>query len=47
MRVGMQLIFQNHQDYNDQEMYKNELRLIIEAEEMGYDISLASRAPFF
>jgi alkanesulfonate monooxygenase SsuD/methylene tetrahydromethanopterin reductase-like flavin-dependent oxidoreductase (luciferase family) len=37
MRVGIQLVFQNHKDYSDREMYKHELRLAIDAEEMGYD----------
>ena len=37
MKVGLQLVLQNHKDYNDREMYKQELRLAIEAEAMGFD----------
>lgn len=37
MRIGVQLVFQAHKDHSDREMYKHELRLAIEAEEMGYD----------
>jgi alkanesulfonate monooxygenase SsuD/methylene tetrahydromethanopterin reductase-like flavin-dependent oxidoreductase (luciferase family) len=37
MKIGVQLIFQNHKDYSDRDMYKHELRLAIEAENMGYD----------
>ncbi|MGE0682674.1 MAG: LLM class flavin-dependent oxidoreductase [Candidatus Binatia bacterium] len=37
MEVGIQLVIQNHKDYNDREMYKQELRLAIEAEAMGFD----------
>jgi len=37
MKVGVQLVFQNHKDYTDRDMYKHELRLAIEAENMGFD----------
>jgi alkanesulfonate monooxygenase SsuD/methylene tetrahydromethanopterin reductase-like flavin-dependent oxidoreductase (luciferase family) len=37
MKVGVQLVFQNHKDYDDRQMYKHELRLAIEAENMGFD----------
>lgn len=37
MKVGLQLVLQNHRDYDDRAMYKNELRLAIEAEGMGFD----------
>ena len=47
MRVGIQLVFQNHKDYSDEEMYKQELRLAIEAEEMGYDMLWPVEHHFF
>lgn len=47
MRVGLQLVFQNHKDYSDKEMYKRELRLVIAAEEMGYDIIWPVEHHFF
>jgi alkanesulfonate monooxygenase SsuD/methylene tetrahydromethanopterin reductase-like flavin-dependent oxidoreductase (luciferase family) len=37
MKVGIQNVFQAHKDYSDRDMYKHELRLLIDAEEMGYD----------
>jgi len=37
MRVGVQLVFQEHDDYNDTEMYRRELDLAVEAEAMGFD----------
>ena len=37
MKVGVQLVFQNHKDHSDREMYKHELRLAIDAESMGFD----------
>jgi alkanesulfonate monooxygenase SsuD/methylene tetrahydromethanopterin reductase-like flavin-dependent oxidoreductase (luciferase family) len=37
MKVGVQLVFQNHKDYSDRDMYKHELRLAIDSEAMGYD----------
>jgi alkanesulfonate monooxygenase SsuD/methylene tetrahydromethanopterin reductase-like flavin-dependent oxidoreductase (luciferase family) len=37
MRIGVQLAFQNHKEYPDREMYKHEVRLSIDAEEMGFD----------
>ena len=47
MQLGVQLIFQNHQDYSDREMYKHELRLAIEAEGMGYDVLWPVEHHFF
>lgn len=47
MRVGLQLVFQNHKDYSDKEMYRRELRLVIAAEEMGYDIIWPVEHHFF
>lgn len=47
MRIGVQLVFQAHKDYSDREMYKHELRLAIEAEEMGYDIVWPVEHHFF
>ncbi len=38
MNLGVQLVIQNHEDYDDREMFRQELRLAIEAEAMGYDI---------
>lgn len=37
MKIGMQLIFANHRDYTDAEMYKNEVKLAVEADAMGFD----------
>ncbi|MGH7960438.1 MAG: LLM class flavin-dependent oxidoreductase [Candidatus Binatia bacterium] len=37
MKIGIQNVFQAHKDYNDRDMYKEELRLVIESEEMGFD----------
>jgi len=37
MKIGVQLAFQQHRDYPDREMYKHEVRLSIDAEEMGFD----------
>ncbi len=47
MRVGIQFVFQGHKDYADREMYKQELRLAIEAEGMGYDIVWPVEHHFF
>ena len=47
MQLGVQLIFQNHKDYSDREMYKQELRLAIEAEGMGYDVLWPVEHHFF
>ena len=47
MRIGIQLVFQNHKDYSDREMYRHELRLAIEAEGMGYDIVWPVEHHFF
>lgn len=38
MQVGILLLFNNHQDHADAQMYRNEVRLAVEAEAMGYDI---------
>lgn len=37
MDFGVQMVFQNHSDYSDREMYQHELRLVVEAEAMGFD----------
>ena len=47
MKVGVQLVFQNHKDHSDRDMYKHELRLAIAAEEMGYDILWPVEHHFF
>jgi len=47
MRIGIQLVFQGHKDYADREMYKQELRLAIDAEAMGYDILWPVEHHFF
>lgn len=47
MRIGIQMVIQNHKDYSDREMYKHELRLAIEAEGMGYDILWPVEHHFF
>lgn len=47
MRTGWLHIFQAHNDHSDQEMYQNELRLAVEAEEMGYDWLWAVEHHFF
>ena len=38
MRLGMSMVLQNHKNYDDREMYKQETRLVIQAEEWGFDI---------
>lgn len=47
MRVGIQMVIQNHKDYSDRDMYKHELRLAIEAENWGYDILWPVEHHFF
>lgn len=47
MKVGIQNVFPAHQDYNDRDMYKHETRLLIEAEEMGFDIIWPVEHHFF
>src|SRR5262245_4220862 len=37
MKVGMQLVYQNHAGCSDAEMFMTETRLAIEAEAMGFD----------
>ena len=37
MKVGMQLVYQNHEGISDAEMFRTETRLAIEAEAMGFD----------
>ena len=34
----IQMVLQNHKEHDDRVMYKNETRLAIESEEMGFDI---------
>jgi alkanesulfonate monooxygenase SsuD/methylene tetrahydromethanopterin reductase-like flavin-dependent oxidoreductase (luciferase family) len=38
MNLGVQLVIQNHEDYDDRETFQHELRLAIEAEAMGFDV---------
>ena len=38
MNLGIQLVIQNHEDYDDRAMFKQETRLAVEAEAMGFDI---------
>ena len=38
MQVGILLLFTEHRDFADAEMYKNDVKLAIEAEAMGYDV---------
>ena len=47
MRIGIQMVIQNHTDHDDREMFKNETRLAIEAEEMGFDIIWPVEHHFF
>jgi len=47
MKIGIQNVFQAHKDYSDRDMYKHELRLLIEAEGMGYDIIWPVEHHFF
>ncbi len=47
MRTGVQLVLQGHDGYSDREMYQEELRLAIEAEEMGYDTLWVVEHHFF
>ncbi|MGE0827491.1 MAG: LLM class flavin-dependent oxidoreductase [Candidatus Binatia bacterium] len=47
MRIGIQMVIQNHKDYSDRDMYKHELRLAIEAENWGYDILWPVEHHFF
>ncbi len=37
MNMGMQLVFQKHDDFNDREMYRHEVELTVEAEAMSFD----------
>jgi len=37
MKIGMQMLFSGHKGMSDDEMYKNELALGLEAESMGFD----------
>jgi alkanesulfonate monooxygenase SsuD/methylene tetrahydromethanopterin reductase-like flavin-dependent oxidoreductase (luciferase family) len=47
MKVGIQNVFPAHKDYNDRDMYKQETRLLIEAEGMGFDIIWPVEHHFF
>ena len=47
MRIGIQMVIQNHKDHDDGVMFKNETRLAIEAEEMGFDIIWPVEHHFF
>lgn len=37
MKVGMQIVFQNHEGMKDADMFRKEIQLAVEAEAMGYD----------
>lgn len=37
MKVGMQVVFQNHEGHKDADMFRKEIQLAIEADAMGYD----------
>lgn len=37
MKMGIQLVIQNHRDYDDRGFFREEVRLSVEAEAMGYD----------
>ena len=47
MKIGIQNVFPAHQDYNDRDMYKQETRLLIDAEGMGFDIIWPVEHHFF
>ena len=47
MKIGIQNVFPAHKDYNDRDMYKQETRLLIEAENMGFDIIWPVEHHFF
>jgi len=47
MKIGIQNVFPAHKDYSDREMYKQETRLLIEAEGMGFDIIWPVEHHFF
>src|SRR5262245_44673670 len=47
MKVGIQNVFPAHKDYDDRDMYKQETRLLIEAEGMGFDIIWPVEHHFF
>jgi len=47
MRIGIQMVLQNHKAHDDREMYKNETRLAIESEDMGFDVIWPVEHHFF
>lgn len=47
MKIGIQNVFPAHKDYNDRDMYKHETRLLIDAEDMGFDIIWPVEHHFF
>src|SRR5713101_1904383 len=47
MKIGIQNVFPAHQDYNDRDMYKQETRLLIDAEGMGFDVIWPVEHHFF
>ena len=47
MRLGMSMVLQNHTQYDDREMYKQETRLALKAEEFGFDIIWPVEHHFF
>ncbi len=47
MRLGMSMVLQNHTQYDDRDMYKQETRLALKAEEFGFDIIWPVEHHFF
>ena len=47
MRIGIQMVLQNHKAHDDRDMYKNETRLAIESEDMGFDVIWPVEHHFF
>lgn len=47
MRIGIQMVLQNHVDHDDRVMYRNETRLAVGAEEMGFDVIWPVEHHFF
>lgn len=47
MKVGLQLLYQGRPDHSDEDVYKNELSMTIDAEAMGFDIVMPVEHHFF
>lgn len=47
MRFGMSMVFQNHKDFSDREMYRQETALAVKAEELGFDMIWPVEHHFF